>query len=78
MVAIIREIRSELRTDAAYAIYSACMYRPTREKYLAMVGETHSDPETLCLGAFRGRPLRVVSFFLTSRHPPAMMVLANS
>lgn len=49
---MIREIREELRTGAAFAIFSACMYRPTREGYIAMVDEVLADPEALCLGVF--------------------------
>lgn len=49
---MIREIRSELFTDAAYEIYSACMYLPTPQKYRALTDEYLSDPDVYCFGAF--------------------------
>lgn len=52
MIPIIREIHSELLTEAAYEIYSACMYRPTPEKYRALMDEYLSDPDVRCFGAF--------------------------
>lgn len=52
MIPIIREIRSELRSDAAYSIYSTCMYKPSQDKYHLMVDEYLSDSRTRCFGAF--------------------------
>lgn len=49
---MIREIRSELFSDAAYEIYSACMYLPTVQKYRARMEEYLSDPAHRCFGAF--------------------------
>lgn len=57
MIPIIREIRAELRSVAAYEIYSACMYRPSAEAYSALADEFLSDPAVRCFGAFSGGQL---------------------
>ncbi len=53
-ISIIREIRAELRTDAAFEIYAACMYQPAQEKYPARIVEYLADPAVCCFGAFDG------------------------
>lgn len=57
MILIIREIRCEMRTNAAYEIYSACMYLPTPEKYAARIDAYLSDPTVRCFGANDGECL---------------------
>ena len=52
MIPIIREIRNEMRSPEAYEIYSACMYRPTPEKYAAAVRDYLSDSGTHCFGTY--------------------------
>lgn len=53
LICMIREIRSELFSDAAYEIYSACMYLPTVQKYHTRMEEYLSDPALRCFGTFR-------------------------
>lgn len=45
---MIRRISTELYTEAAYAVYSDCMYKPDYQKYLQHI----SEPDILCFGAF--------------------------
>lgn len=48
---MIREIRSELLTEQAFRIFSACMYCPHAEKYRTLIDEYLSDPRIRCFGA---------------------------
>ena len=57
MICLICEIRSEMYTPEAFRIYSACMYRPSLEKYADTVANYLSDPETHCFASFEGKHL---------------------
>ena len=57
MIPIIREIRAGMHSDEAFSIYSACMYKPAREKYAALIAEYLSSPETRCFGAYESGTL---------------------
>lgn len=52
LIPIIREIRAELYSDEAFQVYSACMYRPSFEKYTARIDAYLADPEVRAFGAF--------------------------
>lgn len=54
---MIREISTELQTEAAYAIYSACMYKPAYPEYIAKISGFLSDSEVYCLGSFDNNTL---------------------
>lgn len=50
---VIRDIKKQFQTAEAYAVYAACMYEPTFEKFLQKTAPLLEDPNTGVYGAFQ-------------------------
>ena len=48
---VIRDIKKQFQTAEAYAVYAACMYEPTFEKFLQKTAPLLDDPNTGVYGA---------------------------
>jgi len=72
---MIREIRAELNTNAAYEIYSACMYKPSPEKYRTLIDEYLSDTAIHCFGSFENG--RLVGILIV-RHGEILGIAVHS
>lgn len=54
---MIRDIKKEFQTAEAYAVYAACMYEPTYEKFIQKTTPMLADPDTRIYGFFQGELL---------------------
>ncbi len=54
---MIRDIKKAFQTTEAYAVYAACMYEPTYEKFIQKTTPMLADPNTRVYGFFQGELL---------------------
>lgn len=54
---MIRDIKKVMQTAEAYAVYAACMYEPTYEKFIQKTTPLLADPDIRIYGAFQGELL---------------------